>query len=105
MVEWAWVLAIAIVITVIQVLLYRRLRNRRLFDDGGPDQGTEQLSAKGENNRRDVRLDAKPAFEERQDATGRSDRSGDGRRCPACGTINAADDAYTYCYNCTGPLR
>ena len=83
---WVVVLGYAFVLLLVQVAVYLYFSNGR--SDGGPDRPVPAVgTAEG----------AQPV-----------DRPADEReyrRCPHCGTANAADGMFSYCRECAGSLR
>lgn len=92
-----WVFAIVFGIATVQWLVFRRLQ--RDAGDGGLDLDPDEVP----------RSELLLSWEERSDGGGDSletpEPLADGRtRCPRCGADNEGDPAYTYCWNCLGPV-
>lgn len=103
---WGWVVLYVLLFTLLQLLLYRYLRDEdrsllqsapgRLdasgFDDLAGDRFDEYTDDRFEGDDHDRSDGTESGLDERDDH----------RRCPHCGSPN--DRAYTFCRNCVNPL-
>ncbi|MFB6097240.1 MAG: hypothetical protein ABEJ74_07625 [Haloferacaceae archaeon] len=87
---WVWLLALVIVMTLLQLVVYRRLSEEPGGEPPPRDAGEETTPA--------ARLEFDPGRP--TDSPG-----GDARRCPHCGAENDPDSVYTYCASCVRRLR
>ncbi|PSQ24758.1 hypothetical protein BRD01_03235 [Halobacteriales archaeon QS_8_65_32] len=116
---WGWVVAYVVGFSLLQVLIYRYLRDR---DDAGTNATSGERSLERTAPPREhPNTDRGPAVGESShgidspDAPGNADRgdghrdrvraaSTSGRHCPRCGTLNDVDPGFTYCRECVRPL-
>jgi len=84
---WTWIVAYIVGFSLLQLLVYRYVRDREA--SGTAPSGAETYSAPLDQTER------APAV--------RSD-GGEGTHCPQCGAFNEGD-SYQYCCECVSPLR
>jgi hypothetical protein len=86
---WAWIVAYIVGFSLLQLLVYRYVRDEEASVEGSSAPGVESYSAPVDKPER------APAV--------RSD-GGEGTHCPQCGTFNEGD-TFRYCRECVSPLR
>lgn len=86
---WTWIVAYIVGFSLLQLLVYRYVRDREASVERTSPRGAETYSAPVDQTER------APAV--------RSD-GGEGKHCPECGTFNESD-SYRYCRECVSPLR
>lgn len=97
---WIWLLALVVGMTLLQLLIYRRLHEK---SDGESPSGESPSSETPSGDSSDG-----PPFGGHLDFD--PDRPGtlpgdDARHCPHCGAENDPDSVYTYCASCLRRLR
>jgi hypothetical protein len=115
MVGWPWLLAAVLGVTLLQVLLYRRLRGdadragRTGDQHGRADRSGRTEDQRGRDEGHSVTrrsafgMGGAAAFAAGNDREDTPDDA-DGRSCPHCGARNEPDDVFTYCAECVRPL-
>lgn len=101
MAEWLWLVGVALAITLVQILLYHRMRDQPSDDRS---EHPDRLFASGDRDGHNRRASERLAPREADDRSATTGDAQDGRRCPSCGAVNAADESFTYCHNCVQPL-
>jgi ribosomal protein S14 len=109
---WGWVIAYVVGFSLLQVLIYRYLRGRG--DGGAGDSASEHAierttppherwNTEGRSTVGDPPHGADPLYASKE--VGESEAATpEGRHCPRCGALNAADGAFSYCRKCVRPL-
>lgn len=94
---WGWILVYLVGFTLLQLLLFRYVSDRRSLGGLSLESNESSPPQSGERGR---------SLSERE-ALGRdeADEGADGVRCPQCGTDNADEQTYTYCRSCLATLR
>lgn len=100
---WGWVLAYVLAFTLLQLLVYRYLRQR---------EGTNVLgtTASGKQDPNEEPGSEEPPIDHEEYGTWGEQATGpvvtdDGTvLCPRCGTENEHDPAFRYCHECISPL-
>lgn len=109
---WGWVVAYVVGFSLLQVLIYRYLRDRGNTGTGGSsgERTIERTAPPRERRSTEGRSTvADPSHEaDRLHTTGTTEdervASVSGRHCPRCGTLNEPDPTFTYCRECVRPL-
>lgn len=90
---WAWIVVYLVGFTLFQLLLFRFVS----------DAGTLDGLSLGSGETTDPRsVDHTPPTREPDRGP---ERTGEGVRCPHCGTDNEDEEGFTYCRNCLAQLR
>ncbi len=97
--EWLPIAAYVLLITVVQLLVYRRLRNRGDTSRRAALRGVRGIDSDPNGDTGDHRgTDAHPS-PSRDPTDGE-----DAHVCPACGARNEPDQTFSRCWNCTTKL-
>lgn len=108
---WGWVIAYVVGFSLLQVLIYRYLRERET--SGSVERASEGSIERTAPPQESWNTDGRRSFGEPPYSTDpyvsgeayEGDAAvGEGRHCPRCGALNEPDPAYTYCRECVRPL-
>ena len=103
---WGWLVGYVVLFALLHLLLYyvyvRRGdgENARTPSFADPNRASSRTSPGSDRYSR-----APDDSTEQNDGRGSLEFNGETIRCPHCGVRNAADQTFTYCWNCISTLR
>ncbi len=102
---WGWLVGYVVLFALLHVLLYYVYARREGSDNAGAPSFADPNRARSHTSPGPDRYPRAPDEPDTEETHRATEIDGETVTCPHCGAQNAADQTYTYCWNCISMLR